>query len=146
MSQISFDNAKPAATYGGIIWVIGFFYATILFALLGVDLSDSDNKFGPDHDKYWEFEAIIIPSFIVLGFLLLKHLYAKTEITSENWKEESLGIGLVVMIIQFLLDLIFLVIIFGGGLEYFRALVTLSYFLMPIWAYLFAWYLYGRTT
>ena len=64
---------------------------------------------------------------------------------SENWKEESLGIGLVVMVLQFLLDLIFIVIIFGGGLEYYKALVSLSYVLMVLWAYIFGWYLYGRT-
>ncbi|MHA2100892.1 MAG: hypothetical protein ACW99A_19640 [Candidatus Kariarchaeaceae archaeon] len=144
MVSVSFTNAKSASIYGAGIWVISFFYVFIIGDLLGVDWSDEDNKFGPDHEKYWEVEAVIIPSFIILGFLFLRHLYAKSGMSSDNWKEESLGIGLIIMIIQFLLDLIFIVLLFGGGFEYYVALVTLSYFLMPLWAYLFGWYLYGR--
>ncbi|OLS28383.1 MAG: hypothetical protein HeimC2_07290 [Candidatus Heimdallarchaeota archaeon LC_2] len=144
MSQISFENWKTSATYGGAIWVIAFFYATIIMVILGVDFSDSENQFGPDHDKYWEFEAIVIPSFVIIGFLIFRRLYSKTGMNLDNWKAESLGIGLLVAIIQFMLDLIFLAWIFGGGMEYFYALVTLSYFLIPFWAYLFGWYLYGR--
>jgi len=76
----------------------------------------------------------MIPSFIIIGFLIFRQLYTKTGISSEILKGESLGIGLIVAIIQFSLDLIFLVWIFGGGIKYFYALVTLSYFLLPVWA------------
>ncbi len=144
MSTISFTNWKPAAKYGAIVWVVAFFYSIILFVVLGVDLSDSDNQFGPDHDKYLVFEAIMIPSFIIIGFFIFRHIYSKIGMNSENWKAESLGIGVIFGVIQFSLDLIFLAWIFGGGIEYFYALVTLSYFLLPVWAYLFGWYLYGR--
>jgi hypothetical protein len=145
MPTISFNSWKTASKYGGIIWAIAFFYAIILFVILGIDMTDEDNPFGPDHDKYWAFEAIMIPSFIIIGFLIFRQLYLKIGMNSDNWIEESLGIGIVVALIQFILDLIFLAWIFGGGIEYFYALVTISYFLLPFWAYVFGWYLYGRS-
>lgn len=145
MINPSFKNWKTTLAYAAIIWVIAFFYALILFEILGIDYSDTDNKFGLDHEKYWEFEAIMIPSFIIFGFVFLRYLFSKISMNSDNWKEESLGTGFVIMIIQFFLDSIFLVWLFDGGFEYFRGLVVISYILMPFWSYIFAWYLYGRT-
>ena len=74
---------------------------------------------------------------------ILAQCYHKVVLMNE--KEESLGIGLVIAALQFILDLIFIVLLFGGGLDYYLALVTISYILMPFWAYLFGWYLYGRS-
>jgi hypothetical protein len=44
------------------------------------------------------------------------------------------------MAIQFVLDVIFLAIILEGGIEYFFALVTVSYLLIPVWALLAGYY------
>ncbi|MHA2089918.1 MAG: hypothetical protein ACW98K_03590 [Candidatus Kariarchaeaceae archaeon] len=135
---------KSGLLLGAGLWALAFFYAMIIMAIIGIDIQDEDVEFNIDHPDYWTFEAIMIPSFIFIGLIVFYYHYKNNPLSDEDWKMESLVFGSAVVSIQFILDLIFLVWLFEGGIEYFVAMVTISYLLIPLWAYLTAYYLKNK--
>ncbi|MHA2270854.1 MAG: hypothetical protein ACXACI_03260 [Candidatus Hodarchaeales archaeon] len=128
---------KNAVLIGVGLWVFGFFFGWALMSALGINPAEEDeDDFNIDHEDYWTFEAIMVPVFVILGLAALYWYFRSSEIDPEIWITEALLVGIAIMAIQFVLDLIFLAIILGGGIEYFFALVTVSYLLIPIWALL----------
>ena len=116
---------------GSLIWFLAFVYATTIMILIGVDFSDTDNPFGIHHDKYWLFELIMQPSFLIfVTWLLIRHFKTNSYENKELW---TLGIAMAA--VQFILDLLVIVIALGNGLEYFVALVSLVYILIPFYVY-----------
>ncbi|MFX0115712.1 MAG: hypothetical protein ACFFB3_14275 [Candidatus Hodarchaeota archaeon] len=134
LSLIEKFDLKKALLIGGGLWVFGFFFGWGLMAAMGIDPQEED--FDIDHDKYWTFEAVMFPVFIVIGLAVLYWYFKSGEMDAEFWITEALLAGITIMVIQFVLDAIFLVIILGNGVEYFFALVTVSYLLIPAWALL----------
>jgi hypothetical protein len=127
-------NLKKAPVLGFVIWLLAFIYSTTIMLALGIDFSDADLEWGIGHEKYWLFEAIMTPSFLIFSILFLGWYYRRNIITSE----QAITYGIIIMIIQFLLDLIVLVIILQSGFIYFYGLVTISYLTIPLWSYLAA--------
>ncbi|MFW9914290.1 MAG: hypothetical protein ACFFGZ_01660 [Candidatus Thorarchaeota archaeon] len=125
---------KNAVLIGVGLWVFGFFFGWALMAAMGIDPNEED--FNIDHEDYWTFEAIMVPVFVILGLATLYWYFRSSGIDSEIWVTEALLVGVTIMAIQFILDTIFLAIILEGGIEYFFALVTVSYLLIPVWALL----------
>ena len=138
--MIKVDNSRVKIVYGLILWVLAIIYATTIMIIIGVDFDEPDFEFGPDHDKYWTFELIMIPSFLLIGSLFVYRYLSKIALSKGNWLDETVSWGLIVMMIQFLMDLIVLVILAGSGLDYFLAMVTLSYLFIPLNAYIVGWY------
>ncbi len=132
---------KRAILSGFMLWVFAFFFAWGVMAALGIDQEELEEEpFGPDYDEYLPFEMILIPSFIIIGLIAYYWYFSSSEINHEEWITEALLVGVTVMVIQFVLDTIFLVIIFDSGIEYFFALVTISYLLVPVWSLLVGYY------
>lgn len=125
---------KKAVLVGAGLWVFGFFFGWALMAALGIDVQEED--FTIENEKYWTFEAIMVPVFIVVGLAALYWYFTTSEIDTEIWITEALLVGMTIMAIEFILDAIFLAILLEGGLEYFFALVTVSYLLIPCWTLL----------
>jgi len=116
---------------GSIIWFLAFVYATTIMLLVGVDFSDTENPFGIHHEKYWLVELIMQPSFLIfVTWFLIRHFKANTYEDKELWI-----LGVVMAAVQFILDLFVIVIALGNGLEYFVALVSLVYVLIPFYVY-----------
>ena len=131
---------KKAVLIGFGLWIFAFIFALAVMGALGIDPQDEDKDFGIDHEDYWTFEAIITPVFIVISLAVLYWYFNSSEIDSEYWVSEAVLAGVTIMIIQFVLDTVFLVILFEGGLSYFVALVTVSYLLIPVWSLLVGYF------
>ena len=110
----------------------------VIMTILGLDTMDPNFSFGYTHPKYWLFELIMVPSFLLLALLIFRNYFKKSEI--ENWKKEGWLYGIIIMILQYVMDTIVIVYVFGNGFEYFIGLVTIMYLLIPIWSYLSAKY------
>lgn len=99
--------------------------------LIGVEFSGSEFNFGPDHPKYWTFEAVIVPSFVFIVIGSTKAYFAREGLTGID---EAMKFGILIALVQYLLDLIFIVMLLDAGLTYFMGLVSISYVLIPLWA------------
>lgn len=117
------------------LWFIALVLSMIIMGVLGVD-PQTDNDWGVNHKEYWVFEAIIIPLFVLISIVVLTLFFRKFAITEVEWKVEGLVTGIVIMAWQFVLDTIVLVFLFSNGLDYFIAMVTISYLFIPLWALL----------
>ena len=120
-----------------ILWVIALILSMAYMAILGIN--PQEETFGLNHPKYWNFEILMTPSYIIIGLLILIAYYKFYIKTSSNWIIDSFLIGLIIMLIQFILDLIVIVGLFQNSLDYFFALVTVSYLLIPFWSVLSKW-------
>ncbi len=129
---------KYIVSIGIIVWILAFIWSIVVMGIISFDYENE--TMGIDHEKYWEFEALMTPAFIVIGLLFLITYYKKSHIPTEEWKTEGIVAGLIVMIIQFVLDLAVIVIAFDSGIEYYIGLVTISYLLIPVWSLLAAYY------
>lgn len=118
---------------GFLIWLVALIYSMVIMTILGLDTTDPNFSFGYQHPQYWTFELIMVPSFLVLALLLFRNYFKNSDI--ENWKIESWLYGVIVMIVQFAMDVLFIVITFGNGFEYFIGLVTFVYLSIPVWSY-----------
>ena len=130
---------KRLIAFSLIIWFIPFAFSLVLFPLLGIDYSED---FGIGHPKYWVFEAIITPIFVIMSMIMFWMYYKKMELT-EDWKRVALVNGCVVSAMQFVLDTLVIVLLFGNGFRYFYGLVTVSYLIVPLWSYLLAFLISG---
>ena len=133
-------NLKLGIILSGLIWLFGLIYGTIVFEIIGVDYMADDFEFYSDHSKYWEFESILLPSFIIVGLLIMAYYFKKSEIEKTVWKKEGLSIGILMMVIQFVMDLILFIVLLGDEFRYFYGMVTISYLTIPGWGYISAWY------
>ncbi len=118
-----------SVVYGVAVWTIAFLYSMVLFGLLEIGYEED---FGYGHPKYWTFESIMTPSFLLIGFLLLMAFIRGVDL-SEDWLLQSLKYGVVLMAVQFVLDTLVIVLLFGNGFGYFFGLVTLTYLTIPLW-------------
>ncbi len=130
---------KRLIVYSLVLWFVPFVFSLILFSLLGIDYSE---HFGIGHPKYWTFEAIITPFFVIMSMIMFWMYYKKMELT-EDWKRVALVNGCVVSAMQFVLDTLVIVLLFGNGFRYFYGLVTVSYLIVPLWSYLLAFLISG---
>ena len=133
-------NVKLSIKIGLIIWVLAMLTAMIIMAAMGIDIQDPDLDWGIDHPDYWKFEFIMNLVFLGIGTYLLVLYFKRSGIDPLDWKIESITIGVVIMAIQFIMDTIVLVFLFGNGFEYFYSFVTIVYLLMPLWSYFVGWY------
>jgi hypothetical protein len=127
-------QTRKAILIGFIIWLLAFSYSILIMIGIGVDFSDPDQQFGIGHELYWQFEAIMTPSFIIFTLLFLGWYFRRNQVSSN----QAITYGIIIMIMQFLLDLVVLVFLMQSGLMYFYGLVTISYLTIPIWTYLAA--------
>jgi hypothetical protein len=130
-----FNDKKTTWLLGVFVWIIGFFLSFIIMALLNIHPEIPSEKWGVYHPKYLEFEFFMISSMIVLMFIVVKVFYASKVVLSS--KNDVLIDGSIVMLVQFILDFLMFTILFGVGISYFLALVTISYLTIPIQFYFF---------
>lgn len=129
-------EVKHTTIIGIGLWFVALVYSMLIMTLLGLDTTDPNFSFDIDHPKYWTFELIMIPSFLIVGMLTFRWYFRKSEIS--DWKKESIKFGVVIMLYQFLLDTLVLVFLFGNGFTYFYGFVTIMYLSIPFWAFLAA--------
>ncbi len=127
-----------------IAWLAAFVLAMVFMGFLGINPQDPNEHWGLNHPKYWTFELLMTPTFMVLGIIILSFYQIRSQGDPVYWLQESVLVGIIFMLVQFLLDLIFIVILFRNGLEYFIGLVTISYLLIPVWSVACGWYWKGR--
>ena len=119
------------------LWLLALIVSMIFMSFLGID--PQNEKFGLNHDKYWNFEILMTPSYIIIGLLFLITYFKFLNKSDSNWIFDSFLIGLIIMIIQFIFDLIVIIGIFQNSLDYFIGLVTISYLLIPLWTIFSKW-------
>ena len=119
------------------LWLLALIVSMKFMSFLGIDLQNE--KFGLNHDKYWNFEILMTPSYIIIGLLFLITYFKFLNKSDSNWIFDSFLIGLIIMIIQFIFDLIVIIGIFQNSLDYFIGLVTISYLLIPLWTIFSKW-------
>ncbi|MFX0207157.1 MAG: hypothetical protein ACFFDT_14300 [Candidatus Hodarchaeota archaeon] len=129
---------KSIIPIGIIVWILGFIWSIVVMSIIGFDYENE--KMGIDHEQYWEFELLMTPVFIIIGLLFLTYYFLKSDIPAEEWKTEGVVSGVIVMVTQFIFDLIVIVIALDSGVEYYIGLVTISYLLIPVWAVIAAYY------
>ena len=125
---------KQIITVGFGLWLVALVYSILVMGWLGIDVMDPYVRFGLDHPKYWLFEAIMTPSYLLFSLLVLRYYFSQSQ--RKDWQREALEFGLIVMIMQFVLDIATIVYGFGNGWEYFFGLVTITYLTIPGWSYL----------
>jgi hypothetical protein len=143
---MSFENIKEKANLrysiaiGVILWILAMIIAMLYMAALGVDLQDETVEWGINHEQYWVFEALIIPTFLIIGIAFFYWIFKKSTIDPSEWLIEGIVTGLVVMIIQFILDLIVIVFLFQNTLDYFIGMVTISYLFIIVQSTITNWF------
>lgn len=121
---------------GIFMWIIGFILSFIIMSLIGIHPEQTGENWGIHHPKYLQFESLMIPSMMILMFLVVRFFYTyKIENISDNeiWLH-----GLEIMAAQFSLDLIILALLMGAGMGYFFSLVTILYLTIPLQFYFYA--------
>ncbi len=135
-------NQKLAIIISLIIWISAFIVATIIMIAMDVDFEE----WGTDSPDYWEFELYMNSIFIVFAIAILSIYFRRSGIDPSEWKSESITAGLIIMVIQFILDTIVLVLLMGSGPEYYLGFVTITYLTIPGWMLLVGWYWRVYTT
>lgn len=119
------------------LWILALIISMIFMSFLGIN--PQNEKFGLNHAKYWNFELLMTPTYIIIGLLVLIAYYKYLNNSDTNWIVNSLLIGILIMIVQFIADLIVIIGLFQNSLNYFIGLVTISYLIIPIWSMLSKW-------
>ena len=128
---------KRILELGLLIWVLGLLISMIIMWSLDIHPENQNPPWGITHPKYLQFEIIMIPSMIVLMFLVIWLFYGYPKNSGKII--DLLTDGLLVMITQFVLDFFVLVLLFKSGLSYFYGLVTLSYLSIPLQWVFYVW-------
>ncbi|MCY3412706.1 MAG: hypothetical protein INQ03_13795 [Candidatus Heimdallarchaeota archaeon] len=133
---MTYVNIVKAVFLGIFIWFTAFIWSMILMILVGVDMMEPNFSFGYTHPKYWLFEIIMTPTYLVFALFLFRWYFLSR--AKEHQPREAIEFGIIIMLLQFILDILVLVFAFGNGFEYFIGLVTLTYLSIPLWAILAA--------
>lgn len=136
-TAVGFTGRKKAIVLGLFIWIIALILSMVIMSLLGIHPENTSEHWGINHPKYLQFELLMIPTMVVLMFGMAYVYYAEVSIQTVS-RMDVLADGILIMAIQFILDFLVLVILFGNGVNYFYGLVTVSYLTIPIQWYIFA--------
>ena len=115
-----------ALAFAVLIWIVGFMWGMVVFmtpALKGL----------PSIPYVSRYPAISFP--LLLAWPILTYLLARSYLkkTSGDKAAEGLKLGFTFALVNFLLDLLFLVILFKNGFAFFGYLtIWLAYFILLI--------------
>lgn len=128
---------KKVLLLGLIIWILGFLVSLLIMGILGIHPGKKAENWGINHPKYLQFELLMITTMIILMFVIALEFFKQQE--NSATPIDVLKDGFLIMIIQFMMDLIVLVVVMKVGIAYFYGLVTLMYVTIP-----FQWYIFAR--
>ncbi|HEY6230323.1 MAG TPA: hypothetical protein VIW64_03575 [Pyrinomonadaceae bacterium] len=115
-----------ALAYALLIWLTGFVWGTFVFmtpALKSVSAI-------PSVSRYPAISFPLLFAWPILAYLLARSYLKKT---SGNKAAEGLKLGLTFALVNFLLDLLVLVMLFKNGVRFFAYLtIWLAYFILLI--------------
>ncbi len=122
---------KPgkALAYAVLIWIVGFVWGSVVF--MTPQLKDL-----PSIQYVSRYPAISFPLLII--FPIITYLVARNYLKSApDCAGEGLKLGIVFVVVNFVLDLLLLVLLFGNGPAYFASLTVwvayLILLLVPWW-------------
>jgi hypothetical protein len=117
------QKAGKALAYSVLIWFIGFVWGSLVFMTAAL----KNIAAIPYVSRY---PAISFPLLIV--WILIAFVLARSYLKTTNDKaDEGLRLGLMFSVVNFVLDLLVLVLLFRNGLSYFASLtVWLAYLIL----------------
>lgn len=111
-----------ALAYALVIWLVGFVWGSVVFMTPAL-------KNIPSLPYISRYPAISFPVLIL--WLLIAYLFARSYLKTSAAPGEGLKLGLVFAVVNFVLDLLVLVLLFKNGFAYFASLtVWLAYFIL----------------
>jgi hypothetical protein len=113
-----------ALAYALVIWLVGFVWGSVVFMTPAL-------KNIPAIPYISRYPAISFPVLII--WLLIAYLLARSYLKTSTAPGEGLKLGFVFSVVNFVLDLLVLVILFKNGFAYFASLtVWLAYLILLI--------------
>lgn len=113
-----------ALAYAVVIWLIGFVWGSVVFMTPAL-------KSIPSIPYISRYPAISFPVLII--WILIAYLLARSYLKNSAAPDQALKLGLVFAVVNFVLDLLVLVLLFKNGFAYFASLtVWLAYFILLI--------------
>jgi hypothetical protein len=111
-----------AFAYALVIWLVGFVWGSVVFMSPAL-------KNVPSLPYISRYPAISFPLLII--WIPLGYLLARSYLKRSATPGEGLKLGVVFAVVNFVLDLLILVILFKNGFAYFASLtVWLAYFIL----------------
>ena len=111
-----------AFAYALVIWLVGFVWGSVVFMTPAL-------KNIPSLPYISRYPAISFPLLII--WIPLGYLLARSYLKKNAAPGEGLKLGVVFAVVNFVLDLLVLVILFKNGFAYFASLtVWLAYFIL----------------
>lgn len=112
-----------ALAFAVLIWIIGFVWGMVVFATPAL-------KDIPSIPYVSRYPAISFPILII--WIFVTYLLAKKYLQTANDKaREGCRLGITFAVVNFILDLLVLVLLFGNGVSYFVSLtVWLAYIIL----------------
>lgn len=125
-----------ALGYGVLIWITGFAWGSVVFMTPALH----DIASIPYVSRY---PAISFPILVI--WLLITYLLARNYLKTATAKaSEGLRLGTMFMLVNFVLDLLVLVLLFKNGFGYFASLTVWLAYLILLLRALAGWTVFGK--